>query len=535
MKKTLSFFQTHETIILRGLILFALLWMSVGFFPILNIEGDSSLFSAGCERMYNNGFTIPPDYFYLWNMQPLVGILVVAVKFVLPIFSCEQIYCSLTIICSLLFLYISSRFLSKLTKLRWEYCFLLFFLLPESYSISYYANTSIFASTLAMLGFLKVTEKPLNLFSIICLGLAPLMRVDILVIYPVVLFIIWQQTENFKKSFLLSALYAALVLLLIIPLFYLLHANPFDLPEVTKIIKDDAIISPFLRINGSFYTIASLFLIITGLFLLIKQKKYRLLLISAYPIAILYFLNGNFQGCAAKHIQYLIPFVGLLMAQAVIFIKSKTGQGKYILLSIVLIAFIAQSFIGVRIFPASKPWFSKPYAVLYPSPTIIKLISKQINPNTKIEIAIGAGQIIPTADELMLLSGNFFAPFYWHQVKQKDLFERKVIEKIVTQSGDSLRILTTQASNWPLSATLHNMGYEIKELRNYSNLEFTDNKKTITVYRTELERNTEEINKVLNSYPKPYYLYTNWDWQLYFVNEQMTIAEPVSRKISLCR
>ena len=122
--------QKNITLILRLFILLILVWISIGYLAILNIEGDSALFGAGCERLWQNGLSLPPDYFYEWDMQPLVGLIVVSAKHLLPLLTCEQLYNILTILFSISYLFVASVFVSKLSKIRWEYCFFILILFP---------------------------------------------------------------------------------------------------------------------------------------------------------------------------------------------------------------------------------------------------------------------------------------------------------------------------------------------------------------------------------------------------------------------
>ena len=152
----------NQTLLLRVIILLIILWFSIGFFPVLNFEGDSSYLIAGCERMYNNGLNFPPDFYYEWNMQPLVGIFIVLLRHLFSFWNCEEIYSGLTLLITIAYLFISSHFVSKISKIRWEYIFIVFIFFPESYSVAFYPNTVIFASFTSLLAFLLILKKPFN-------------------------------------------------------------------------------------------------------------------------------------------------------------------------------------------------------------------------------------------------------------------------------------------------------------------------------------------------------------------------------------
>ena len=80
------------------------LWMCIGIFPLRCYEFDGQEITLGCDVMYREGWSLPPVYSYEYRMQPLMTVLLVALKHVLPFFTCEQIYCFLSAVFSLVFL-----------------------------------------------------------------------------------------------------------------------------------------------------------------------------------------------------------------------------------------------------------------------------------------------------------------------------------------------------------------------------------------------------------------------------------------------
>lgn len=528
-------------IILRILISFTLLWISIGYFPLLNLEGDGALFSAGCERLVANGFSLPPDYFYEWNMQPLVGIIVAGSHYLLPLLSCELIYNLFTIICSVSYLFVASAFISKLTKLRWEYCFFVLVLFPESYSIGYYSNTTIFASLAFIIALLHITKNPLNIISILFLGIAPLLRVDVLVIYPVVLLVCWLQVGP-KKAIIYSSIYALCTFIISFIGFYLLKANPILMLNAYSSIVGGEQSFDYQRFIGTsitYYPVAIVVMIIYGIRQHILAKQYILLTLSLLPVAVLYYLYV-FSGtgvAAPKHFQYLLPFWGTLVAMAIVELKNHIIVKKYLLTYLISSLIVVQAIIGVRYYPVSKPWVAKDYTVMYSRPTIATLFTMDLKQRGIVQCVVGAGLIIPTVDELMLVSGTVFAPLYWHSVKIAESEERKAIERILHESSDTTYIMTTTASDWRLSQQLHSIGYSIQNpiVSNFCyNTWFTKDMKRICVTRVEAERTSESFNSAFQEVlHRPLYFLVSWDWELYFINEGLTNAMPITNRMSI--
>lgn len=122
------------------------IWICIGIFPLTCYESDSMHVIAGCNIMYNQGLTFPPVYSYLYEMQPLVTYTVVGFKYIFPFLTCEQIYCLLSAICGALFIVESVNFVYRITFFRKIFILLSLFLIPESFAISMYPNSAIFAA-----------------------------------------------------------------------------------------------------------------------------------------------------------------------------------------------------------------------------------------------------------------------------------------------------------------------------------------------------------------------------------------------------
>ena len=65
-----------------------------------------------------------------------------------------------------------------------------------------------------------------------------------------------------------------------------------------------------------------------------------------------------------------------------------------------------------------------------------------------VTIGVGAGQLIPTLDEYMLLSGNLFYPFYIHEYKTVKEGKRIAVKKWFDEKED----YNLLACSWELAA-----------------------------------------------------------------------------------
>lgn len=163
------------------------IWICIGIFPLTCYESDSMHVIAGCNIMYNQGLTFPPVYSYLYEMQPLVTYTVVGFKYVFPFLTCEQIYCLLSAICGALFIVESVNFVYRITSFRKIFILLSLFLIPESFAISMYPNSAIFAAVFFVCALNRLLDGKFYV-AMVLMVIAPLYRIDILIVYPVVFY-----------------------------------------------------------------------------------------------------------------------------------------------------------------------------------------------------------------------------------------------------------------------------------------------------------------------------------------------------------
>lgn len=524
----LDLISQKKTLLLRLAVFLTVLWSGIGFFPVVNIEGDAALLIAGCERMWMSGVHLPPDFFYSWDMQPLVGLVILMFKYIFQFLSCEQIYVCLSFILSISYNFLASLLVSKLTNTRWEYAFMLIMFFPESYTIGFYGNTVIFASFVFLWGVYFVYKNSFSWIAAFLFALAPVFRVDVLIIYPVVFFVALLN-NNAKISFFHTTIYAAITLIFSSLFFYLLAANPFstftNYANLTQQKSDFDILS-FVSVNIGFFSITGLVIFISGIIIAFIQNKKLHLFIGLLPLILLYIIYGDFDGAAPKHLHYMLFSVLLLSVYSIDAIKTFLMKSKCYI-SLFVIFFIFCLFIGVKVFPLSKPWVENKYAALNSKPTIFKFFDREFK-KSKIEVVFGAGQILPTADENVLLTGNFFTPFYWFIQKQFEVNERNALKDYLKSNKDTLHIMTTQASDWIVAQSLHDFQYLIVNATPYdlskgfswNGFEYINNETNVFVKTYEIQRDFESFEWSFCDFNKDEFLFVvRWDWQMYYIKD----------------
>ncbi len=442
MKNVLSLFLERHAYSLLLLLLFV--WVGVGIFPLTCYESDSMHLIAGCSLMYNQGLTVPPEYSYFYDMQPLVTYVVVLLKHVFTFLTCEQIYCLFTGIMAYVMILGCLRLVIRLTGENRILILLTLFFFPEAYACGMYPNTSVAAMALFVWALCFFADKRYA-WGLVFLCVAPLFRIDVVIVYPAIFFLFMLSGMSAKKSLVVSLMSAVAVVVFLFVSCVLLKADP-----ISHTLRTYSDFNAGLQYAGqvkyavyTFYTVVNFILVPIGAFLLLRDKKALMLLFCLLPMVLLHFMFRN-TGCATKHWLYLLPFAMILSLRGWRFIMDFSFRVRAFgvtILSLVLIFL----FVGIRFdIPPSLLAVSKSYvASSVQDGPFFRILSEDKTP-LKIRTGIGAGRVIPTADECMLVSGGAFYPFYINAYKShKDRMRREALAV-----ADSLKDYDMVAMEW---------------------------------------------------------------------------------------
>lgn len=431
------------------------IWTLIGVWPLTCYESDSMHLIAGCDMMVQQGWSFPPVYSYGYDMQPLVTCLVVAIRQGLPMFTCEEVYCLLTAIAAIVLAMLTVELVQKLTAIRREWILSGMFLIPESAAIAMYPNSAVFAALFFVFG-LYMTVKGKCGWSTLLLGIAPLFRMDVLIIYPVFPCLLRLTGCRWQKCITRSVQTAVWVLTFVFAGCMLLQANPIESLSAYNSFNEALTYSSLvIYAIVSFYTVLGLGLVPFGIYLLGKRKEWTLLAVALVPILLLHFMFRH-TGCAAKHYLYLIPFTLLLTVPALRHLCHVCSKRMRRPLAVGLLLFLT---VSVRICLPQYAWIEQAGAVGQAGP-LWTMYQEKVTP-FQISAGIGTGQVIPTADEYMLASGNLFYPFYIHRFKQ-GLEERtgKMEEYLSDKKNYNLLVFSWQ-DEYHYTTRLVDAGYRI--------------------------------------------------------------------------
>ena len=421
-----------------------ILWMFYGIFPLRAYETDGQEIILGCDIMYREGWSFPPIYSYEYRMQPLITIMIVSLKHLMPFFTCEQIYCVMTVVASLIFLFGSMAFIQHVTQASKTRILIATMLLPEIYAIAMYPNSAIPAAACFIWALIMISKERYALSGLL-LCLAVLFRLDIVIVFPTVLPMLVFEGKSFKKALGVSAVYAGVVVVIGLFFFWLMGAQALGTYGAYQ--KWNFIITSTERILSitGFYSLAYFLLMPVGLGVIIAKKLWKTLFLILVPVILLhsvYVLFGN----ASKHFLYNAPFVIIAGVYALQRLEQWLSRWP-VLKWFVLLGFILFMTVSVRKSNLSLPWFNvNPLSKV----GIVKPLYYTERGGTSYELGIGAGFQLVTNDENMLLTGHVFYPWYIRSIKEI-IGDWRQQQKAVLDTVPTSNILTLE---WGVSAPI---------------------------------------------------------------------------------
>ena len=474
------------------------LWTLAGLFPFeLTFEGDSLRIIAGCSVMYNQGWAVPPEVSYQYGMQPAIIYLIVSVKHLLPFLSCNTIYSLLSAIAALAAIPLAVAFVHRVTGMSKTLILFALILLPETYALSTYPNSSSFSYALALWAFLLIMREAPFWQPLAIMCIATIFRIDIIIIYPVIFLLFLHRGTSLKKSIVLSVVAAFVVVVFMLAAYTLLQANPFKTLQAAKTMNDNGkLLQMGLIAIFSYYTIVNFILVPIGIVSVARKKQFIMLLIALLPMVLIHYfyrLNGG----AAKHYLYLLPFIAILTCHAIHYLTA-LGKRHKVLGYAMVVALVAYYVVSLRFDFPDKPWRNTEDCVSKLGPNLS--LYKDASSPRHWQLGIGTSLGFFTEDELMVYSGHLFYPFYIHKVKsrQKDhIHEVKAyLDKNAPKQYAVVALTWNDLSLYP--SVLLEEGYKYKKLSNLS-FEMSDGNHDVVLLASEMENDESDINKVLSN------------------------------------
>lgn len=482
------------------LMLFALfsLWVGVGVFPLINFETDSPCTLMGVQMMLNEGVQLPSPMAYAYDMQPAVTYLLYGIAKLLWFWDVEQIYLLLCALSTIVFVALSINLVHALTGLRKEWILLAFFFLPETAAIATVPSTAIFAVLLLVAG-LWFLNRSKYILAILLLGMAPLFRLDVLMVYPVVLLVLLHGGMAFGKSVWITVCSAAGVIVISYGGYRMLGADPLSIFGVWKSnAESGAYASHVGAVVLVFYNIINFILLPLGLVLLARRRQIVRMLLTLVPLLIVHYVMRN-TGSAAKHYLYLLPFIVISTSTAIEWIYEKVRERKKLAVAAGVVLTLLMT-VSVRMDDPERPWKNVPTADEKTTGPFVPFV-KESWTKYGMEIGVGAGQMVPTADEMMTLGGHVFYPWFVHEYKKAQDQRREETWNCLRKESSYTLIGFNWGASFYLQRRYLEQGYDYEDgglCRLPSSVHYTLRKKESVVEYLTVETNEpDQIKEVI--------------------------------------
>lgn len=188
-------------------------WTAVGAFPLLNYESDSGNLISGVAFMRATGH-VSDLWDYCYDNQPLTYWVIIAVTWLTHL-GAEASYCLISWLASIALAWFAVNLIHEVCGVSRSVALFAWVLMPESYACGMYANSGVLA-VMAATGGMWLLWRKKYIWATVVLCVAPLLRLDVVCIYPVVFPMLWLQGMGWKKSAVWSALLALIVIAAIV-------------------------------------------------------------------------------------------------------------------------------------------------------------------------------------------------------------------------------------------------------------------------------------------------------------------------------
>lgn len=386
-------------------------WTLRGVFPLVSYESDALSICTDCERAFREGWTVLGGYGYGYWMQPLVYILGCAARHCgLP---AQEFYCLFSALSALGFVLLSVIFIHRLSGLSRALAILALWLIPESYALAMYPNSTAPAMLCVTAGMLCALHRR-SVACALLLCVAVLLRLDVVLVYPVLPLLLMHAGMAPRRAWTATLMTALSVIAVIWPVYSLLGASAgttFHTYMHWTAILDTP--RRMLALIG-FYGLLGMPLLLGGLIIMWRRARslFRIVLVTLVCVHIPEAPFGN----AAKHFAPLLPFVGLAAAFALAAID-RHSRRPWAVAAICAIC-------AVQIFGLSlNPDFGSAYRRYRDPDALTGINLVPASGRCPAGLRLGLGEEFNTADEAVTLGGYALYPVHIHRIKQ-DILRR---------------------------------------------------------------------------------------------------------------
>ncbi len=483
----------RSTLLFRVLLLLYVLWQIPGIFPLCSFESDALSISAGCEYTYINGWGTIGTVGYGYWMQPLTYMLIVAIKHILPQFDCETIYAGISALCALSLQLVLIVFASRM--LRPERKWLLpvaLWLIPESYALATYPNSTSIAGLCFVAAMVFVASRH-RIPALILLVVAPMFRLDVVMIYPTLPFVLVLSGYTWRNALIAAAVCAAAVVAAIMVFYPLSGASwAHTLSEYGVWNEKISAFQHNIAVLGN-YGIWNLVLIPGGIYLLFKDNRKLLSVTIVVAVMAVHLVNIRF-GNACKHYALVMPFVLVAICRVLDYVADVRMKRPGVVLM------VAGSLLVLSVVGVYKPLIDKmPFGEDVDNPLPVRTPSVVFRlPGRNVMLCFGSGDHWCSADEIVMFSGAVTYPWFIHNIKKENMRRLRLLEDVLRECPEAVCVTPTWQTGCRMQAALLS-GRILADHRSCSRSEllFEEDgvRKSMPVFVQELD----SINAMLNA------------------------------------
>lgn len=411
-----------------------LAWQLVGVWPAAPVEGDAEAIAAGAEGLAAGG-PGGVERCYRYAGQVAIYALLAGARRFLGV-ACLPAFAALSAAAALAFVLLGAALVRRLLGVPYAAAGLALLLFQETGTSAFYPNSTIVAAAVLLaacaIASAGETTWTRGAASGAALAVAGLARADVALVAPVLPLLLYRGEA--RRAAVAAAASVATALALYGAVSAALGAGPLAaLHEAVEHMGGRAAVSgevpgwlghESVRSLVGFWSPGWLLGAALGGVSLVRRGAWKLLpvaLAGTVPLFAAYARNLS----SPKYLVYAIPFLALL-GLAGLAETARWGR-RAATLAVVLLA--VHSALGLRVVVRSKPWIAPPGDALV-------LLGRDFagGPFSRVELALGGGTIVPTADGPRLASGVAFAPLVWHRAKASTARCQRRLEAVLASA-----------------------------------------------------------------------------------------------------
>lgn len=431
----------------RILLLLLVLHYSRGILPCVPVEGDEQGVINGVLALQRNREDVA-QIAYLYAIQPgtyQLLRLVCSVGEVSPIIA----FGVLSAVGAGAFVFASSFLLGRLVPCRPVFIALGFMGAQEMCAAAFYANSSALAAPFLMAALLLALKEPSwrnSLFMGCAIATAGWIRLDVLLISPVILPLLIHRSESLILGVKRTAVVAGIAGVLLLVLLGLSGVSPTD-SWGTYSSRDGG--TSFASLGRLWWVTTSpawSLIILAGVLGLIINRKCWLLSVIFLAAAPTFIVYGR-SFTTTKYLYYAVPFTLIPGFWLINELSRSSRKRLYIGAYLIAAGIAVESLLGVRTSSETLRRFDPGDWSLYCG-LRVRLFPRPV------QIGWGEGEILPTADGFRLRGACFHMPYVWSREKRRSAQFMPGVQKSLLAGGDQTIITSTYLSAQVLSGIL---------------------------------------------------------------------------------